>query len=281
MIVSMIGFSSAAIRYHGSGSWDLLEGVGQPEGWQSTVAPGETDTVRANWGGNTVTLNYATTVKNFELGVDESGEFLIQSGGNLTTLGDSRIGNNGASASVVGTLTIDNGGQVNVGSWLGIGHGTVGVATVSGTLNVSSHLWMGETNDADSVGTLTINDGGIVNVSGNIGLGTINASTPSGGTATIYVNDGGLLNLHQWDGTNSIQAGSVLNINGSGVVVIGGNRVDQAYDYFSLGKIASDLGDIQAVYTADGNFTTITAVPEPATMALLGFGAWALLRKKK
>ena len=79
---------SDTIRFHGSGSWDMLEGVGQAEGWQSAAAPGTLDTVRANWGGdvgNVVTLNYATTVDNFELGVGESGEFNIQSGGDLTT----------------------------------------------------------------------------------------------------------------------------------------------------------------------------------------------------
>ena len=61
---------------------------------------------------------------------------------------------------------------------------------------------------------------------------------------------------------------------------MGGNRVGQANDYFALGKIASDLGAIEAVYTADGDFTTITAIPEPATMMLLGLGGLLIRRKK-
>ncbi len=266
------------IRFRGNGSWDMLEGVGQVEGWQSVDAPDSTDTVRASWGGSTITLNYETTVKNFELGVDQSGEFHIQNGGHLITLDSSRVGNNGNDAGTTGTLTIDAGGEVTVGSWLGIGHTTPGFATVSGTLNADSHLWMGETSDADSVGSLIINNGGIVIVSGNLGMGTINASTPSGGSATITVNSGGLLDLDQWSNANSIQPGSVLSINGTGVVTVGGDRVNAANDYFGAGKITSDLGGILATHDGDSNTTTIVGmiIPEPSTLALMGFAGIAL-----
>jgi len=277
--------SADTLRFHGSGSWDMLENVGQPEGWQSIDAPDATDTVRANWGGdvgNVVTLDYATTVNKFELGVGESGEFHILSGGSLTTLGDSRIGNNGDTATRIGTLTIDDGGTVTVGSWLGIGHGTPGFSTVSGTLNANSHLWMGATSDADSVGSLIINNGGVVNVAGNIGLGTINASTASGGSAMVTINNGGLLSLHHWGDTGSIQAGSVLTINGSGVVIVGGDRVDAANDYFTAGKIASDQGAILATFDGGANETTIIAIPEPATLGMLAvFGAGMIYVRRR
>jgi hypothetical protein len=283
MVVGLVcAVNAANLRYKGNGPWQDVEGVDgvSGHGWQGGALPGTLDTARANWGGATITLDYAApTINKFELGVDESGGFHILSGGNLTTLSDSRVGHNGG-AGVVGTLTIDLGGQVNVGSWLGIGHNGTGIAIVEGTLSTNSHLWMGAGGSGGN-GTLTINNGGVVNVGGNIGLGTINASTPSGGTAVINVNDGGLLNLYQWSATTSIMDGSVLNINGTGTVIIGGNRVGQAYDYFGLGKIASDLGAIDAIYTAEGDFTTITAIPEPATMVLLGLGALGLLRKKK
>lgn len=254
MIVSMVCAANAAIRYHGSGSWEWIEGDGQTEGWQGGV-PGSGDDARLNWGNNIVTLDYAApAVGSLKIGVDEGGNLVINDGGIMTSESWSGIGVTGA---VNASMTVNTGGVANIGG----------------------HLWMGA-GPAGNFGLLDIN-GGTVNVGGNIGLGTINASTASGGTAVINVNDGGLLNLHHWSGTTSIMDGSVLNINGTGVVVVGGNRVDQANDYFDLGKIASDLGDIQAIYTADGDFTTITAVPEPTTMALLGMGALALLKKKK
>ena len=68
-VMLMASVSSAAIRFHGNGSWDMLEGVGQAEGWQSATPPGSGDTVRANWGNTTVTLNYQTTVNRFQLGI--------------------------------------------------------------------------------------------------------------------------------------------------------------------------------------------------------------------
>jgi hypothetical protein len=282
-----VGLAQGAIRFHASGSWDMLEGVGQTEGWQSAVAPGTLDTVRANWGGddgNIVTLNYAAgTVKNFELGVGESGEFNIQNGGVLTTLEASRIGNNGATALRQGTLSIDAGGTVDVGQWLGIGYGTYGYTDVSGVLNVTDHLWMGSQGTGLSVGYLTVENGGVVSVGGQLGMGTINASTPSGGTAFITVNSGGLLNLHHWSGTGSIQDGSVITINDGGSVVVGGNRVAQSDAYAALGKLTSDLGTVEAVYTEVGDFTTLTAViPEPATLGLIAaFGGVMLFVRRR
>ena len=303
MVVSMVGLSiGATIRYQGSGDWADID-TSDGNGWQGGVVPGADDTARFNWGGNTVTLDYAApAVTRFQAGVDESGTLVVNNGGSLTSTSDSKVGNNNF---CTGTLIINAGGVVNNNSWFGIATGnggvknsvygaTTGIVEINGgTLNITSHLWMatGGVNTSNPGGPtsnafMTIYDGGVVNVGGNLGLGTINAGTPSagGGVAVINVNDGGLLNLHQWSSTTSIMDGSVLNINGTGTVIIGGNRGAEADAYFALGKIASDLGGIQWVYTPGDpgqDYTTITAIPEPATMALLGLGALALLRKKK
>ena len=147
-ILLMASVSSADIRFHGSGSWGMLEGVGQAEGWQSATAPGAADKVRANWGNNTVTLDYATTVNRFQLGVDEGGTFHIQNGGSLTLSAGSTVGNNGQPLDSDpsydhGILTIDAGGTVQVNNWLKIGNGTDGTTNVAGTLGMTGHLWMG------------------------------------------------------------------------------------------------------------------------------------------
>ncbi len=297
MVVSLVCVVNAAtIRYQGSGAWNQLASPAVPPatgwtgtGWQSAAAPGTTDVVRANWGGavgNVVTLNYATTVSKFEAGADESGTFEIQNGGILTATGTNRIGvTDRAGVGEFGVMNVLAGGTVNNGDWLKVGAAANadGFLTVSGTVNIQTHLWV--STGTGATGTVVINNGGVIKtIAGNLGIGTGNASTPSGGTGSITVNSGGLLDLWQWSATTSIAAGSVLNINGTGVVKVMGNRGAQADAYFALGKIASDMGGIQWVYTPGDpgqDYTTITAIPEPATMSLLGLGALALLRKKR
>lgn len=280
-----------SIRYKANGPWeDLTATTGDTNGWQKETAPDVADTVRANWGNNTVTLAYDTTVGTFQLGVDESGTFHIQSGGVLRTAnGNNKVGNNtpnkventdSYNRPTTGALIIDAGAEVHSTGWLMIAGNSgdlTGEVTVSGLLNSANHLWMatgGQKADTGpaSNGILTINGGGVVNVLGNIGLGTVNAKDPSGGTATITVNNGGTLNLDRWSGTTvepvedandgSIQDGSVLNINGGGTVNVGGNRVNQTNEWFAEGKIASDAGVIEVTFDAEADLTTITA-PAP------------------
>src|SRR5262245_57437180 len=91
---------AADIRYMNSG--DYLE----PTGWQGGVIPGTGDTARFNWGNNTVTLaGEAPLLKNFQAGVDESGQLVVNAGGKLNTTGtqNSTVGNNGG-VGVVGRL---------------------------------------------------------------------------------------------------------------------------------------------------------------------------------
>ncbi|VGO12811.1 hypothetical protein PDESU_01365 [Pontiella desulfatans] len=287
---------AATIRYKQSGNWTFTTNdTANAYGWQLPgTLPTSADTVRANWGGNTIVLDSTQTVGKFELGVDDSGTLHVQNGGNLTnTLTNVTIGNNLPSSDVrdvTGTLNIDSGGVVYAAGVLKMASGAsatktktlTGIASISGTLDIASHLWMGSGDSVRSIAIMDINNGGVVNVGGNIGLGTGNASTASGGVATLNVNNGGTLNLFQWSTTTSIQDGSVLNINEGGTVIVGGNRVSQANAYFALGKIATDLDGIEAVFDSDLNQTTIVAIPEPATIGLLAaFGGGLLLIRRR
>lgn len=305
------GFAVAAdIRYMNSGPWqdvDTSDGVG----WIGGVLPGSADNARANyggWTGNTITLAYAApTIKGLQTGVDESGALVINSGGVLTTVSSNSIGNNNWT---IGKLIINAGGVMNHGTAgtfrVGYGSGgtkaagwdpanptatvgpTYGVLEINGgTLNLNGtgrHFWManGGANAAipggpTCYGLVNINKGGVINVGGNIGLGTGDAATRAAGNgiATLNVNQGGLLNLYQWSDTASIQPGSVLNISGTGKVIVGGNRVTAANNYFTAGKIKSHGGNgtIAAVYDSVANKTTITAIskmnPTPANGSVI------------
>jgi len=271
---------AADIRYQNSGDYFDTVAVTGVNGWQAGGGaagglPGTNDTARANWGNNTITLaGEAPLVGRFQLGVDESGQLVVNAGGKLTTSGpnNSTVGNNGSApggANVVGRLTINAGGEVTVTNVLFVGAGATGIVTNDGgTLTVGSHLWCGSGNvgGVGTIGTISIANGGIINVGGNIGLGTINASTPSGGKCSLYVQDGGVLNLHQISPVNSIQPNSVLDISGSGKVTIPNDVTAVISAYTNASKITAygGLGTVGIDYNnTNVGKTTLFAIAPP------------------
>jgi hypothetical protein len=263
----MAGQAMAAdIRYMNSG--DYLE----PSGWVGGVIPGIDDTARFNWGNNTVTLSgEAPLIRRFQIGVDESGQLIVENGGKLTTTGvaNSTVGNNN-NASVVGRLTVNAGGEVTVTNVLFVGASATGILTIDGgTVLVTSHLWGGSA--AVGVGTIYLTNGGSLTVGGNIGLGTINASTASGGKCSLYVQDGGILNLTIISPVTSIQENSVLDISGSGVVTIPGDLTAVMSAYTNVSRITAygGLGTVGIDYNnTNAGKTTLFAIapltPPPA-----------------
>lgn len=243
----------ATIRYAGSGDYFDVQAVTGVNGWQSGGGgpgglPGSADTIRFNWGNNIVTLtNVAPDVARFQMGVDESGQLVVDSGGSLSAVGTSPnvVGNN-SSGSVVGRLTVKTNGVVNSASPLEVGAGATGFLTIDGgTVNQSHHLWVGCAL-AGVAGTINITNGGVLNIpgvggNGMLGLGTVNANTASGGSGFINVSDGSVLNLFNiaGGGLGSIQPGSVLDISGSGQVTIPGDRTATMTAYVGAGRITA------------------------------------------
>ena len=257
---------AADIRYMNSGDYLV------PSGWVGGVIPGANDTARFNWGNNTVTLaGEAPLLRNFQAGVDESGQLVVNAGGKLNTTGinNSTVGNN-SNPSVVGGLTVNAGGEVNITNVLFVGASATGILTVDGgTVNVSSHLWGGS--QAPGVGTITILNGGHLKIGGNIGLGTINASTPSGGKCSLFVQDGGVLDLDHISPGTSIQPNSVLDITGSGIVTILNDVTAAMSAYTNASKITAygGLGTVGIDYNnLNAGKTTLFAIaplqPPPA-----------------
>jgi hypothetical protein len=262
----------ATIRYQGSGDYNDVVAVTGANGWQSGGGgpgglPGAADTIRFNWGNNIVTLtNVAPTVTRFQMGVDESGQLVVDTGGQLTATGtgDNMVGNNGG-VGVIGRLTVNTNGVVNSVTPLEVGANATGFLTIDGgTVNLTSHLWVGSA-AAGVAGTINLTNGGTLNVGGMLGLGTINAVSPSGGTGLLHVNGGGVLHLSDiaGSGLGSIQPGSVLDISGSGEVTIPGDRVATMTAYVSAGRITAygGTGTVAIDYniTHEGK-TTLKAV---------------------
>ena len=135
-----------------------------------------------------------------------------------------------------GTLIITNGGSLVCGAdnptFIGHTSNALMVVEAGGSASFGSHLWTGFNPGSD--GTFVMN-GGTVSVSGMFGLGW------NGGKGTANIN-GGTLNLSQWQETNSIQGASVLNVAGTGVVVITGDQTVSVSNYISSGKITANGG---------------------------------------
>ncbi len=274
--VMMVGQAMAAnIRYQASGDYFDTLAVTGDHGWQAGGGgpdglPGTADTARVNWADNLVTLtNVAPLIKQFQLGVDQSGRLEVDAGGLLQVTGGSQIGNNN---NCTGQLIVNTGGEVDVTNWLQVGAGTsaatatYGILTINGgTVRVTSHLWVGSY--APGIGTIYITNGGSLYVGGNIGLGTINASAPSGGKGSVFVGDGGLLSLHQISAVTSIQPGSVLDISGSGVVTIPNDVTAAISDYTNAQRITAygGVGTVGIDYNnTNAGLTTLFAIAPAA-----------------
>ena len=127
------------------------------------------------------------------------------------------------------------------------------IVEAGGSVDFNQHLWVGK--DPGGVGTVDIN-GGYVSIGQMLGLGW------SGGIGYLNVNDGGVLDLFQLhgDGSSSIKNGSILNITGTGKVLLPGDYTSVINAYVGNGTIYGNgvLGNI-AIDVTD-NVTTITAI---------------------
>ena len=258
--------------YYYSGDWTNTVAVTGSYGWVGGTGPGglpgAADTVGRRLGdlaGSRVTLStVAPLITSFRFGYDESWYMIVNAGGVLTTSGSggvsSSVGHIGTAC--IGRMTVSTGGQVIVTNVLFVGNGTHGFVTNDGgNMLITSHLWVGAQNNIN--GLVRITNGGVVNVGGNIGLGTVNASTPSGGTGKLYVQDGGILNLTTISATNSIQPNSLLDISGSGQVIVPGDRAAVMSYYTNVGRITAygGAGTVAIDYnTSNPGKTTLKAV---------------------
>jgi fibronectin-binding autotransporter adhesin len=170
------------------------------------------------------TFNQTANGNGFISGEDGTGTTTVRGTGILNTAGQLIVGNNSSSN---GTLNVQTGGAVNVGTSLVRRNMTVGnngtttaTANISGgTLYVSNELWIGQGAPANALdtsemnitgGTVTVdnwlavgrsNGRGILNLSGT---GTLTKTNLSGGNAVLG-SIGGTGTFNQSGGTFTIQ----------------------------------------------------------------------------
>ena len=207
--------------------------------------------VSSNWSGGITPSNVTFVIFN----VPDAIPCILT---NAASVSVARVGLNGPG----GTLIITNGGSLvcsHPDEWNSIGMNNTGLVVVEngGSASYANHLWIGFDPGAD--GTLIMN-GGTVSVGQMFGLGW------NGGKGHAHIN-GGTLNLTQWSASSpgSIVGASVLDVAGTGKVVINGNQFTSISNYVSPGKITANGGpNVFYCYDPGANKTTISAVLLPA-----------------
>lgn len=170
----------------------------------------------------------------------------IMNGGTLSQAGGTRVY---LAYTSNADMTIDAGGAATFTHrlYVGQGLGTTANLDISGTLNVlNNNLYVGN----DGIGLISVLDGGVLN------LGAPGRLLFTGA------------------------AGSRLDLFDTGKIVFAGSVRGGANGL--LPSIYGDglLGNVETNYDAGLDVTTITVIPEPATMILLGLGG-LLIRKRR
>ena len=165
-----------------------------------------------------------------------------------------RVGSSWGIAGGQGYPDFTNGATLTVGAtdWSAIAYSSNALMVVEtgGAASFAYQLWIGFNPGAD--GVLTMN-GGTVSVVNMFGLGWNGGK----GTANIH---GGTLSLNQWNPTQSISGASVLDVAGTGKVVITGDQTLSISNYVVTGNITGSPGVYYGYNPITGK-TTISTDP--------------------
>jgi hypothetical protein len=262
-------------------------------------------TLRVGRGGGVGTLNM------------EGG--IIDVGPGADPLVDTKAMSVGYQGGASGTVNMSD-GIINVSGTLNVGQNTADgiLDMLGGTINVGTELAPTDFRIGHREATGTVNvHAGAINVTGDLRVGSTYfeiieepyEEIPYGGTGRLTMT-GGVINIPDanalqigldgstgqvdlWGGTimaggleiGGPGSGGILDIR-EGTLILNGDYRGEILDYISAGRITAYGGwsgaELQYDYcTTNFKRTTLTAIPEPATIALLALGGFALLRRRK
>ncbi|MEN8254445.1 MAG: PEP-CTERM sorting domain-containing protein [Verrucomicrobiota bacterium] len=273
--------SQAQIVFNGGAGDSWFTGAS----WDGGVAPGAGDDVWLNTGGSPTVDGAGAVGNNMTIGLfGFVGSLTVDAGGDLT-----------AAQIIISNDTADSGSVLNNGLISVSGNTYLHAGTAdfvnNGTLNSSVNLILG--NVASGVSTFT-NTGDITVGAGLYpalaGTGTFNMLGGTVNTAAYNMNQAGTGHL-QLDG--GVINATGLGLNGSanntmditaGTMIIDGDRSGDLLYVASLGYITAygGSGTVLADYdNINPGQTTLYAIPEPATLGLVGLMGGGLLWIRK
>lgn len=177
-----------------------------------------------------------------------------------------------------GTLSITDAGRVGISTYLHMGlwpeaNGNIFVANPGSRLDVGGELLIGLTGSA----ALTITDEALVTLGGGL---TFNEQDSADGVLRLDRGYLAWLGDHEAAIQSMIDAGLLQVMTPSGwASAAGGNAV--TFEYFASASDADAAAFTGGRYADLGGYTLVTAIPEPASVALLALTAPALLRRRR
>jgi hypothetical protein len=258
---------------------------------------------------NSTTGSVAAKELKIAYGASGDGALNVNSGGSLDLFYHVNLGVDGTSSG--GTLNI-NGGTLSTG--IGSGNGNLRVYgnghvvnLNSGTINVNGTSWggqvtMGYAASAGSTTTFNVN-GGTLNASAiklgaAAGSGTNNFNMKAGeinlgmyfeiayeSNTTSHVQfDGGIITANDLFIRNDDDQFGTMDMTGSAKLILDGDDRANICSWYTDGRLTAydGIGSLVIDYgVTNAGKTTVTVIPEPATITLLCMGGIALFRRKK
>lgn len=221
---------------------------------------------------------------------------LTWNGAAYVTGADNAYLNGGTTVTVDGTT--EQAAEIWVGSWSNVSDTSTLNVTNNGNLSIGGQLLIGVARGDGWVdtGVVNVDSGSTLTTGGNLevghnGNGTLNIN---GGEVTVGgdlyapnpwgTSDYGEINLY--DGVLTVNgfgmnSAGKINIENGELRILGDWYVTTVSEYSGQGLVVGLVGDGELSIVLDGDYTVVTAVPEPLTISLLGLGAVGLLRKRR